>query len=200
MMMRLRGHSEAMTGWCREFTTTFGERDRMTRRLLAILVLAVGSTSASMAQRAPAANNLIDQYNTVWKTQSENAGESMPCAGGDIGLNVWVENDDLLFYIGRAGCRDENGALLKLGRVRVKLIPNPFQSGAFRQELKLRQGHVLVGAKQADGSPVAIKIWVEVFRPVVHVDVDSESPVVVEATYESWRTETIGVFRLSCFK
>jgi len=163
----------------------------MTEKLLAILLLAIGSTSASMAQRTLVVNDLIDQYNIVWKTPSENAGGSMPCAGGDVGLNVWVENDDLLFYLGRAGCRDENGALLKLGRVRVKLIPNPFQSGTLRQELKLRQGYVLVSAKQADGSPLAIKVWVEVFRPIIHLDIESDSPVTVEATYESWRTETI---------
>ncbi|WP_347915741.1 DUF5703 domain-containing protein, partial [Bacteroides fragilis] len=31
--------------------------------------------------------------NLVWNTQSRNASESMPCGGGDIGMNVWVEND-----------------------------------------------------------------------------------------------------------
>ena len=28
--------------------------------------------------------------NLVWNTQSRNASESMPCGGGDIGMNVWV--------------------------------------------------------------------------------------------------------------
>jgi hypothetical protein len=35
-------------------------------------------------------------YNIIWTTQSKNASESMPCGGGDIGLNVWVENGELL--------------------------------------------------------------------------------------------------------
>ena len=77
----------------------------------------------------------LDAYNVVWTSPSKNSGESMPCAGGDIGLNVWVENGELLFYIGRTGCRDENGALLKPGRCRIRLTPNPFDSGSFRQEL-----------------------------------------------------------------
>jgi len=34
-------------------------------------------------------------YNIIWTTQSHNPSESMPCGGGDIGMNVWVENDDL---------------------------------------------------------------------------------------------------------
>jgi len=115
----------------------------------------------------------------------------MPVSGGDIGLNVWVENNELMFYIGRAGCRDENGALLKLGRCRVKLAPNPFENGAFGQELRLREGYVRVTAKQPDGKELVMKVWAEVSRPIVHLDIESDDPVTVEATYESWRSETI---------
>ena len=35
---------------------------------------------------------LPDSYNVVWTTQSRNSSESMPLGGGDLGLNVWVEN------------------------------------------------------------------------------------------------------------
>ena len=133
----------------------------------------------------------LDQYNVVWTTPSKHAGESMPCGGWDIGLNVWVEDGDVLFYLAQAGCRDENGALLKLGRCRITLTPNPFENGSFHQELKLREGHVRISAKQPDGKSIAIKVWVEVFRPIVHLDIGSDNPVAVEATYESWRTETI---------
>ena len=135
--------------------------------------------------------NWLGQYDVVWTTQSKNSGESMPVSGGDIGLNVWVENNELLIYMGRAGYRDENGALLKPGRVRIKLTPNPFENAAFRQELKLRQGYVLITAKHPDGNDVEIKAWVEVGRPIVHLDIKSDNAVKVEATYESWRFETI---------
>jgi len=40
----------------------------------------------------------------------------MPCGGGDTGLNVWVENGDLLCYVQRSGCFDENNQYLKFGR------------------------------------------------------------------------------------
>ena len=46
----------------------------------------------------------------------------MPCGGGDIGLNVWVENGDILFYIAKSDAFDENNTLLKLGRVRIHLM------------------------------------------------------------------------------
>ena len=31
----------------------------------------------------------------VWNSQSRNSSGSMPCGGGDIGMNVWVEDDDV---------------------------------------------------------------------------------------------------------
>ena len=100
----------------------------------------------------------LDAYNVVWNSQSANAGDSMPVSGGDIGLNVWVENNELMFYLGRAGCRDENGALLKLGRVRINISPNPFTTG-FKQELKLDEGYVeLFGEGETNGT---VKVWVE---------------------------------------
>ena len=81
----------------------------------------------------------LDKCNIVWTSQSRNSSESMPCGGHDIGLNVWVENGELLFYISRSGSFDENNGFMKLGRVRVKLDPNPLTGNVFRQELVLRK-------------------------------------------------------------
>jgi hypothetical protein len=128
----------------------------------------------------------IDQYNVVWDSQSRNSSESMPCGGGDIGLNAWVENGDLFFYISRSGTFDENNAFLKLGRGRLKLSPNPFSGMYFRQELVLKDGNVVI--KGADnGIETEVKIWVDVFKPVVHVAVRSNSPIEAESSFESWR-------------
>lgn len=162
----------------------------MTVRTFAALVTGMLlSLSAVAANATPAPQ--IDQYNVVWTSQSKNSGESMPCGGGDVGLNVWVENDELLVYIARAGYRDENGALLKPGRVRIKFTPNPFEGGSFRQELKLGEGYVSINGRLPDGTGLGVKIWVEVSRPIVHLDIKSHKPVTVTATYELWRTETI---------
>ncbi|MEY3738879.1 MAG: hypothetical protein RL544_1657 [Bacteroidota bacterium] len=92
--------------------------------------------------------NYIDNYNIKWTSQSENASASMPCGGGDIGLNVWVEKGEILFYISRSGAFDENNVFPKFGRVRIKVSPNPFDGGAFSQELKLRNGYVLIEGKK----------------------------------------------------
>jgi hypothetical protein len=133
-----------------------------------------------------AAQSELDNCNITWTTQSKNSGESMPCGGGDIGLNVWVENGELFFYIARSGTFDENNAFLKLGRVRIKLFPNPFEGNVFQQQLVLRDGYVSVKGSNGKLS-TDVSIWVDVIRPVIHVEITSSQPVIAEATYESWR-------------
>lgn len=151
-------------------------------RSVLILLIIFNSLRAAGQSFSP------EQYNLKWTSQSENAGESMPCGGGDIGLNVWVEKGDLLFYISRSGVFDENNVVPKLGRVRVRLSPNPFNGGdSFRQELKLNEGYVEISGKKGKLS-ASVKVWVDVFKPVIHVDIDGSRPVAAQAWYESWRT------------
>jgi hypothetical protein len=110
----------------------------------------------------------------------------MPCGGGDIGLNVWVENGDILFYLSKSGTFDEYNGFLKLGRVRVKLSPNPFEGKDFKQELVLKDGYVKITGS-GNNISAQVNIWVDVFRSVVHVDVSGNKAVSAEATYETWR-------------
>lgn len=126
---------------------------------------------------------MLENYNQIWNTQSNNASESMPFGGGDIGLNVWVEKGDLYFYFSRSGTFDEHNTLLKLGRVKVSLTPNPFKdSEGFRQELVLKDGYISIAQKDTK-----IKLWVDVFNPVIHLDLESKTPLKMTTSYESWR-------------
>jgi hypothetical protein len=127
----------------------------------------------------------LESNHIVWTEQSKDASESMPLVGGDIGCNVWVENGDLLVYVQRSGSLSENGEYLKMGRFRFLVDPNPFTREAdFRQELKLSDGYIEI----ASGN-TRIKLWVEIEQPVVHIDIEADSEIEVEAVYESWRTE-----------
>jgi hypothetical protein len=132
------------------------------------------------------AQSSLSHYNITWNSQSKNSGESMPCGGGDIGLNVWVENGDLLLYVARTGSFDENNALLKTGRIRLQLAPNPFSGDDFKQQLLLNEGYVKINANN-NGVKTEINVWVDVFNPVIHVDVHANKPVKAVATFESWR-------------
>lgn len=149
-------------------------------RLLGVLLIAFGRVQA----QPPA----LDRYNVVWTTPSHHSGESMPCGGGDVGLNVWVEGGDLLLYVSRSGTFDENNAMPKLGRLRLKLSPNPFTNQTvFRQELHLREGYVSVTGGSGPQA-VRINVWVDVFRPIIHLDLTSPQPLTAQVGYESWRT------------
>ncbi len=122
----------------------------------------------------------------TWNSQSKNSSESMPCGGGDIGLNVWCENNEIYFYISKSGTFDENNTFLKLGRVRIKLSPNPFTDSNFKQQLSLQDGSVIINGKNGNLS-THVKLWVDVYRPVIHIEINSDQPVKAEADYESWR-------------
>jgi hypothetical protein len=117
-----------------------------------------------------------------------NSAESLPCGGGDIGLNVWVEDGDILFYISRSGTFDENNEFLKLGRVRVRLKPNPFDGQNIHQELFLKKGYVNLKGTH-NGVNANVTIWVDVYNPAIYVDVKSNSPTSADVIYENWRYE-----------
>ncbi|NIG55353.1 DUF5703 domain-containing protein [Chitinophaga sp. Cy-1792] len=125
-------------------------------------------------------------YDITWNTPSENAAASMPCGGGDIGMNIWVEKNDLMVYVARSGSFDENNGMLKSGRLRIRLSPNPFAGKVFQQQLHLREGYVTVTGI-SNGVRASVKIWADVMQPVAHFEVNTDKPVAVTAAYESWR-------------
>ena len=141
-------------------------------------VSAAGPTHGADTQKD---NTVVDKYNLVWDSQSMDSTGSMPLAGANLGLNVWVENDDLLFYIGHPDSRTEDEKLIKLGRVRLTLSPSPFKQ-KFRQELDLAESCIRI-----TGDHVTLKLWIDAFEPVVHVEMESDVPVTAAVAYESWR-------------
>lgn len=150
-----------------------------------ILLAALGPVPAPPSTGAP---DEIDRYNVVWTSPSRNPSGSMPIGNGEVGLNVWVEEDgDLLFYLARTDAWSEVCRLLKLGRIRVRLSPNPFTKGnPFRQELRLREGAIII---TAGDPPLRLRIFLDPDAPVVHATGESSRPVEVRASVEIWRRE-----------
>ena len=150
------------------------------------LALFMGGLSGATAWPVASAKDPMDAYNVVWTSPGQDSSGSMPLGNGEVGVNVWVEPDgDLLFFIGRTDAWDEHARLVKLGRVRVQFSPNPFRHGTpFRQELKLRQGEVVIEA-----AGTQIRFWVDASRPVIWLEADSQAPMEVQASAELWRTE-----------
>ena len=161
-------------------------------KLLPLFIIVTASVASSHAKNEFQATASSDpsRYNMVWETPSKDPFGSVPLGNGDIGINAWVQQDnDLQFYIGKTDAWGDNSRLLKVGKVRVKLSPNPFEKGnPYKQNLNLKNGELLVDATFSDGTPVAMKLWVDANHPVIHVSIDSEKDVQAVASIELWRT------------
>ncbi len=132
----------------------------------------------------------VSHYNVIWDSPSQNSSGSMPLGNGDIGLNAWVEkNGDLLFYISKTDAWSGNGRLLKLGRVRVRLNPNPLKKNdSFRQTLSLKDATIRIEAGQGNDS-IELLLWADANAPIVHIQANGQKPFEIETKLESWRNE-----------
>ncbi len=135
----------------------------------------------------------LSEYNIIWDSPSKNHNGSMPIGNGDIGLNVWVEeNGDISFYIGKTDSWGDNGRLLKVGKVRVQCDPAiVFPDARFRQELDLGTGTILLSSEgmiRNKPAEISFKIWVDANNPVIHITHQSSIPLSMSASIEMWRT------------
>lgn len=162
--------------------------------MMCLIVVAGLIGTSREAVTAPA----LDDCNVVWTTRSEDAAGSMPLGNGDIALNAWMDSGgDLIFYIAKcdawSGDTTSPGygayGLIKVGRVRVSLTPNPFAKPKdFRQELRLRDGMFEASAGTADAKS-HIRLWVDANHPVIHVESDCAKPVHMKIAIESIRPQ-----------
>src|SRR5579859_4732903 len=152
----------------------------MKQFFLALLLFCLPAAAGAQGQ------NFIEKNDVTWTGLGTDENSSMPLGNGDVALNVWTEkNGDILLLLAKTDSWSENGQLLKLGRVRVRLAPNPFiGSDSVEQTLKLENGEV-----QIQGGHNTARIWVDANHPVVHVDIEAEKPIEMEAKTENWRTE-----------
>jgi alpha-L-fucosidase 2 len=152
--------------------------------LLPIGLLPLGSVGTAQ----PAGGHAAAQgYAVTWETLGKGHRDSMPIGNGDIGANVWTEqNGDLVLLIGKTDAWSENGELDKVGQVRVRLTPNPFVGAPrFRQVLDVQKSAMEI--ESGDGATV--RVWVDANRPVIHVEYGGARPLEVKASVELWRTE-----------
>lgn len=149
--------------------------------------------------QAAAGVNPVDRYNVRWESPSRDHHGSMPLGNGEVAANVWMTAEgELHLYLARTDAWDDYGRLVKVGKVRIRLTPNPVAAGgAFRQELVLSQGAVEVGI--GPRAETRLRVWVDAHHPVVSVDIDSVQPIEATATVDLWRTnrQEVSEFQVS---
>ena len=159
------------------------EKNMKRKTLLSILL----SLSLALAAR----DYIPRDY--IWTTQSRNSSESMPCGGHDIGMNVWVEQGDIMIYLSQSGWFDENNTLLKAGRLRLHFDGEPFFQTDFEQRLCLDQGSVLI-----KGGGTEVRIWADVYAPIIYMEMTSRKARPATVSYESWRYRDRPVTKAEC--
>lgn len=147
---------------------------------IVLLVLALFLASCEPKK----SENPVARYDVTWDSLGTNENSSMPLGNGDVAMNAWTEqNGDIVLLIAKSDSWSENGQLLKLGKVRISLSPNPFiNTPGFTQTLRLETGEMELKA----GNNV-VKIWADANHPVIRVDTKSEKPTTLKATTEIWR-------------
>lgn len=145
----------------------------------------------ALAFQAQAADgwDFVREYDVTWNTPGTNENDSMPIGNGDLAANVWTEtNGDVVALLAKADAWAESGSLLKLGRLRIHLQPNPFAGTAnFTQVLKLEDGSI-----ELKSGADTLRVWVDANHPAMHMEAHLEHPAELRASLELWR----GVHRL----
>lgn len=124
----------------------------------------------------------LDDCNVTWDSPSGNSFGSMPLGNGDVGANVWVEeNGDLVFYLSKVDAFDAGHLLPKLGRIRLRLDP-ALHLDDFRHTLVLREAAIEVKA-----GDVQLRVWIDANQPVVRVQGTSATPRQATLSFDSLR-------------
>lgn len=163
------------------------------RRIFFVLlwIFSIISLSAMKKQLPRDVADKINKYNVTWNTLSTTGSlESMPLGNGDITANVWLEKGgDILLYIAKSDTWSEATRLLKVGRVRISLSPNPFMEDThFVQTLHLYRGEINVSTGDK-GNKTNIKIWIDANQPVIRVEASSDKDLSITCTTELMRPE-----------
>ncbi len=139
----------------------------------------------------------LEKYNVTWKELGESSLDAMPIGNGDIGVNVWTENNgDLVFLIGKNDAWGEEKSffqgMMSVGRVRISLEPNPFKGAQnLFQSLVLSEGKIVLKSEKAE-----LQIWSDANANVTHIETNTDAPTKMTVHAQSWRTEkrdSIGV-------
>lgn len=129
----------------------------------------------------------LEQYSLKWNHLSNSDRGAVPLGNGEVGVSLWVTRDGVQFYIARTDAMAETDRNVKLGKVTLKMEPNPFSPELpFEQRLNLQDGSVTIEAGEKERA-VSLKIFVAKDCDVIYVCGTSKKAVDVRVHYHNWR-------------
>ena len=98
------------------------------------IAISIAWLIAATALYAAEGKEPTGSHNVVWTSPGKDSRGSMPIGNGDIGANVWVEeNGDLLFYLSKSDAWSENCRPPKLGKPDLELGRRTFAQRAIKK-------------------------------------------------------------------
>jgi hypothetical protein len=134
----------------------------------------------------------------VWTSPSNDAYGTMPLGNGEVTLNAWIDaHGDLRFYIARIDAIDEQGELLKVGAMRLRVGgADVARTAVFTQRLDTATG-VLEAAYGTGDARVSLRLWVDAERPVIVAEAECARPQPATLHSEIWR-DTVRALSEEC--
>lgn len=127
----------------------------------------------------------LKKLNPRFPTPGRNSYDSMPLGNGETAANVWAdEKGGIHFYLSRTDAWSGIGRLLKVGRVRLEVTPNPFEKN-FMQELDLETASIVL--QGANGFEA--RFYVDANLDVMRVKMEADAPFKVKSWTDPWRLE-----------
>lgn len=126
---------------------------------------------------------MIEKYDFYHTGLMKDSRQSIPLGNGDLGVNVWVQEDGAVsLLLSKTDAWSENCRLLKTGYLKLFCDPCPF-NGNTRFHLSLQEGMLSI---RTDAG-VSFRIWVDANLPVYHVEFEADEPVSCRAVIINYR-------------
>ena len=158
-------------------------------RYLPLFLLYLSLSSVFATALSPSElRSAVTSNDVVWDAPGRTSADSMPIGNGDIGLNVWTEeNGDIVFYIGKTDAWSENPkgtcGLAKVGKIRLSISPTLFSGmNGFSQALHLFDGEMMI-----TGSGGSVRLWVDANAPVIHLQCNCKAPSILKVSLDPYR-------------
>lgn len=128
----------------------------------------------------------IRDYTFRYRGSMKTAMQSLPIGNGDIGANVWLDEDGRVhFLLSKTDAWSELYRLLKTAHVVLTADPCPFGDGA-EFALSMADGLLTIRAGGAH-----LRIYADACAPCVRIHMKTETPADVDLRFDNYRSEPI---------